>query len=74
MGELHLDPLRGEAFFCDRVLRLTRGEFELLHLLATPSDRFVHRDTIMRTIGRDAAGESRRCADMHVCRIRRKLR
>jgi DNA-binding response OmpR family regulator len=43
-------------------------------LLATRSDRFVARDTIMRTIGGAAARGSRRCADMHVCRIRRKLR
>ncbi len=29
----------------------------------------------MRTLGRTGAGgESRRCADMHVCRIRKKLR
>ena len=74
LGELHLDPRRAEAVFGDRVMRLTRGEFELLLLLATRSDRFVHRDTIMRTIGYAAAGESRRSADVHVCRIRRKLR
>jgi len=75
LGELHLDRLRGVAVVRDRVLRLTRGEFELLFLLATRSDRFVQRDAIMRTVGRGAAGsESSRCADMHICRIRRKLR
>jgi two-component system response regulator RstA len=75
LGELHLDRLRAEAIFADRVLQLTRGEFELLFLLATRADRFVPRDSIMRTIGRGTAGgESSRCADMHVCRIRRKLR
>lgn len=75
LGELHLDRLRAEAVFADRVLQLTRGEFELLFLLATRADRFVPRELIMRSIGRSAAGgESSRCADMHVCRIRRKLR
>jgi DNA-binding response OmpR family regulator len=74
LGGLHLDALRGEAAYRDRALRLTKGEFELLFLLATQSDRFVHRQTIVRAIGRGAAAESRRCADMHVCRIRRKLR
>ena len=75
LGELRLDPRRAEAVFADRALPLTGGEFELLLLLAARSDSFVHRDTIMRTLGRaTAAGESRRCADMHVCRIRRKLR
>ena len=76
LGALHLDPRHAEAAFGNRALRLTRAEFELLLLLATRSERFVHRDTIMRTIGRAVAatGESRRCADMHVCRIRKKLR
>ena len=53
---------------------LTGGEFELLLLLAARADSFVHRDTIKRTLGRASCGESRRSADMHVCRIRRKLR
>ena len=74
LGELRLDPRRAQAVFADRTLPLTGGEFDLLLLLAARSDRFVHRDTIMRTLGRASAGESRRSADMHVCRIRRKLR
>jgi len=75
LGELRLDPRRAQALFADRPLPLTGGEFELLLLLAARSDGFVHRDTIMRTLRRaPSAGESRRCADMHVCRIRRKLR
>jgi two-component system response regulator CpxR len=75
LGELRLDPRRAQAVFADRPLPLTGGEFELLLLLAARSDGFVHRDTIMRTLGRaPTPGESRRCADMHVCRIRRKLR
>ena len=75
LGDLRLDPRREEAVFGDRTLPLTGGEFELLLLLAARSDGFVHRDTIMRTLGRaSAGGESRRCADMHVCRIRRKLK
>ena len=75
LGELRLDPRREEAVYGDRPLALTGGEFELLLLLASRSDGFVHRVTIMRTLGRaGAAGEPRRGADMHVCRIRRKLR
>jgi DNA-binding response OmpR family regulator len=35
----------------------------------------VHRETIGRTLGTPAGGgESRRSADMHICRIRKKLR
>ena len=35
----------------------------------------MNRETIGRTLGRSAGGgECRRSADMHICRIRRKLR
>jgi DNA-binding response OmpR family regulator len=74
LGELRLDLRREEAVFRDRSLPLTGAEFELLLLLAGRPDGFVHRDTIMRTLGHATSGESRRSADMHVCRIRRKLR
>ena len=74
LGALELDPRRAEALFAGRTLRLTPGEFDLLFLLATRAGRFVHRDTIMRTIGLRVTSESRRSADMHVCRIRRKLK
>jgi DNA-binding response OmpR family regulator len=75
LGELRLDPRREAAFYADRPLALTSGEFELLLLLAARSGGFVHRQTIMRTLGRAGpGGEPRRGADMHVCRIRRKLR
>ncbi|MEP7301864.1 MAG: winged helix-turn-helix domain-containing protein [Caldimonas sp.] len=74
IGGLRLDPRREEAVFGDRPLGLTGGEFELLLLLAARSDGFVHRETLRRRLGHASAGESRRSADMHVCRIRRKLR
>jgi DNA-binding response OmpR family regulator len=74
LGELRLDPRREEAVFGDRTLPLTGGEFELLLLLAARSGGFVHRGTIRRTLGQATNGESRRSADMHVCRIRRKLK
>jgi DNA-binding response OmpR family regulator len=74
LGELRLDARREEAVFRDRSLPLTGAEFELLLLLAGRPDGFVHRDTIMRTLGHATSGESRRSADMHVCRIRKKLR
>jgi DNA-binding response OmpR family regulator len=44
-------------------------------LLASRPGEFVHRDTIARTLGSPAgAGDGRRSADMHICRIRKKLR
>ena len=50
-------------------------EFELLLLLASRPGEFVHRETIGPTLGSSAGGaECQRGADMHICRIRRKLR
>jgi DNA-binding response OmpR family regulator len=75
LGALRLDPRRATASVGDRPLSLTTGEFELLLLLASRPGEFVHRDTIARTLGSpsSAAGEGR-SADMHICRIRKKLR
>jgi DNA-binding response OmpR family regulator len=72
LGPLRLDPRRASAVVGETPLQLTSGEFELLLLLASQSGEFVHRDTIARTLGSN--GEGRRSADMHICRIRKKLR
>lgn len=75
LGPLRLDPRRAAASVGDTALALTTGEFELLLLLASRPGEFVHRETIGRTLGNPTgAGESRRSADMHICRIRKKLR
>jgi DNA-binding response OmpR family regulator len=78
LGALCLDPARANARFGEVDLALTAGEFELLLLLASRPGQFVHRDHIARTLRSPGAastsGGTRRSADMHVCRIRRKLR
>ncbi len=58
----------------DTPVALTRGEFEVLLLLASRPGEPVHRQMIARTLGRADRTETRRSADMHVCRIRKKLR
>jgi DNA-binding response OmpR family regulator len=73
-GPLRLDPRRAAATIGHAPVALTAGEFELLLLLATHPGELVHRESIARTLGRSASAETRRSADMHVCRIRRKLR
>jgi DNA-binding response OmpR family regulator len=75
LGPLRLDPRRAAASVGDTPLALTTGEFELLLLLASRPGEFVHRETIARTLGSPTGGgECRRSADMHICRIRKKLR
>jgi two-component system, OmpR family, response regulator CpxR len=73
-GPLQLDPRRAAASIGATPLPLTGGEFELLLLLASRPGELVHRETIARTLGRPSSTETRRSADMHICRIRRKLR
>ena len=73
-GPLRLDPRRASASIGATPVALTAGEFELLLLLASRPGELVHRETIARTLGRSATADTRRSADMHVCRIRRKLR
>jgi DNA-binding response OmpR family regulator len=75
LGPLRLEPRRATASVGDVPLALTTGEFELLLLLASRPGEFVHRDQIARTLGSASpGGEGRRSADMHICRIRKKLR
>jgi len=73
-GPLRLDPRRAAATIGHVQLALTGGEFELLLLLASRPGDLVHRETIARTLGRASNADTRRSADMHICRIRRKLR
>jgi DNA-binding response OmpR family regulator len=73
-GPLRLDPRRAAASVGNSPVLLTGGEFEVLLLLASQPGELVHRQTIARTLGRADGADTRRSADMHVCRIRRKLR
>jgi len=73
-GPLRLDPRRAAASVSDEPVALTGGEFEVLLLLASRPGELVHRQAIAHTLGRADRAETRRSADMHVCRIRKKLR
>lgn len=73
-GPLRLDPRRASASIGTTPITLTAGEFELLLVLASRPGELVHRHTIARTLGHSQSTDARRSADMHVCRIRRKLR
>ena len=72
VGPLWLDPGRAVATVDGADVKLTAREFELLLLLAADPGELVHRDTISKTFRSTA--DRRRGADMHICRIRRKLK
>jgi DNA-binding response OmpR family regulator len=73
VGPLTLDARRGSASVDDRALVLTAHQFDLLYLLATRLGQFVHREAIARAL-RSPAADAGRSADVHVYRIRKKLR
>jgi DNA-binding response OmpR family regulator len=73
IGPLMMDAKRGLAFVGDASLKLTVQEFGLLHLLAANPGQFVDRETIVRTL-RGSAESIGRGADVHVYRIRKKLK
>lgn len=76
-GPLRLDPARAVATCGGRALAFTAGEFALVAMLASRAGEVVERAAILRTLleagARPAQRETQRSADMHVCRIRRKL-
>ncbi|MDQ2734108.1 MAG: winged helix-turn-helix domain-containing protein [Pseudomonadota bacterium] len=73
VGPLRLHPRRAVATVDGTDVGLTATEFELLLLLASAAGELVHRDAISRMLRAGIASE-RRSVDMHVCRIRRKLK
>jgi DNA-binding response OmpR family regulator len=73
LGPLLMDAQRGLAVVGDAPLKLTIHEFELLYLLASHPGQFVDRETIVRKL-RGTADSIGRGVDVHVYRIRRKLK
>ena len=73
IGPLRLDPRGAQARLGAATLGLTRGEFELLFLLAANPGQLVLRSALSRALDNDAGRAVGRSLDMHVSRIRRKL-
>ena len=73
VGPLTMHARRGRATVAGVPLDLTTHQFELLFLLASRAGQFVPRETIARAL-RGPLKEIGRSADVHVYRIRKKLR
>jgi DNA-binding response OmpR family regulator len=68
-----MDTRRNTATVDGRPLVLTAHQFDLLYVLASKLGQFVHREAIARAL-RSPSAETGRSADVHVYRIRKKLR
>ena len=73
VGPLQMNARHATASIGDRPLQLTAHQFDLLYLLANRLGQFVHREAIARAL-RSTAAEAGRSADVHIYRIRKKLR
>ena len=72
-GSLRIDAGCREVRVGERVVGVTRKEFDLLHLLASQPSTVVSRQQIMSQIWQDVWSESTRTIDTHVSSLRSKL-
>ncbi|MFE1248979.1 response regulator transcription factor [Streptomyces sp. NPDC058735] len=70
-GPLRIDALTREVQLHNRMIPMSRKEFDLLQLLAANPDSVISREHIMRQVWNDSW--SRRTVDTHVSSIRGKL-
>ncbi len=73
MGDLVVDVASREARVGDRVLQLTRKEFDLLRLLVSRSPGVVARDQILDQVWGAAWEASSRTLDTHIASLRGKV-
>lgn len=72
IGPVTLDQARMEVKLNNRVIDLTRKEYQILKILIDNRDRFVTRETILESVWSDTY-VSERTVDVHVARLRKRL-
>jgi DNA-binding response OmpR family regulator len=72
-GHLHIDPRSRQVSVEGQHVKVTRKEFDLLHVLASQPERVVSRRELMAKVWDDDWGASDRTIDTHVSSLRSKL-
>jgi len=72
-GELRVDPAKREACVGERVLSLSRLEFELLYFLVRNPERVFDRPTLLDRVWGPDAYVGERTVDVHVRWLREKV-
>lgn len=72
-GPLQIDPRSRQVHVRDRLVRLTRKEFDLLYLLASRPGTVISRKELMAKVWEDDWAASDRTIDTHVSTLRGKL-
>lgn len=72
-GDLRVDLDAKEVYVKNKVLSLTKTEFELFVLLASNPLRVYSRDEIIANVWQDTPYITPRTVDVHITRLRKKL-
>ncbi|MGW7369836.1 response regulator transcription factor, partial [Streptomyces sp. NPDC054841] len=72
-GALHIDPGSRQVRVRERIIDVTRKEFDLLFLLASSPDAVVSRRDLISKVWADEWAISSRTVDTHVSTLRTKL-
>jgi DNA-binding response OmpR family regulator len=72
-GDLTINLDTKELIIGNRIIPLTRTEFEIIHLLAAHPDRIFEREDIIDHIWHDTPYITERTIDVHIGRLRKKM-
>jgi DNA-binding response OmpR family regulator len=73
VGPVRIDTQTREVHIRDRLVQLTRKEFDLLYLLAAQPETLFSRRHIMAAVWGDESAQSSRTIDTHVSSLRGKV-
>ena len=71
-GKLRIDFTSGEVSIGDRLLKLGPREYELLHLLVTNEGAVLSKQTLLKKVFPEQAGDTR-FVDVYINKLREKL-
>lgn len=72
-NDLQIDTENKEVSIKNKMINLTKTEFEILKKLAESPNRFFSRDEIMESIWGDEVFVTERTVDVHITRLRKKM-
>ena len=74
LDNMTLLPMSYEVVIGDSKYVMPRKEFKVLHYLITNPNKCVTRDAILRNCWEDGVIVGNRTVDVHICKIKRRLK
>ena len=74
MGDLEMDTLAKTVQMRNKLIDVTRTEYEILHLLVSNEGRIFSRAEILDNVWDDESMVLERTIDVHIARLRKKLK